>query len=76
MSAQKIISNRWLNHATGVVLMGVGIIALSQPTPKASLHCLEDAAVSRLAPIVSKTEVGRQLLSMYVERDEECHRSI
>jgi len=76
MKLNKIRANRWVNQVTGVVLVGMGIVALSQPTPKLSLHCLEDAAICRLAPIVRKTEVGRQLLAVYVERDTECHRTI
>jgi len=76
MKARNVMTNRWLNQMAGVMLAGFGIIALSQPAPTMSLHCLEDAAVCRLAPIVRKTEVGRQLLSVYVERDTECHRTI
>lgn len=76
MEARKLLANRWLNQMAGVMLAGAGIIALSQPAPTMSLHCLEDAAVCRLGPIVRKTEVGRQLLSVYVERDLECHRTI
>ncbi len=76
MKARRFMANRWLNQMAGVMMAGVGIIALSQPTPTMSLHCLEDAAICRLAPIVEKTEVGRQLLSVYVERDTECRRTI
>ena len=76
MKARKLMASRWLNQITGVMLAGIGIVALSQPAPSMSLHCLEDAAVCRLAPIVRKTEVGRQLLSVYVERDSECRRTI
>jgi len=76
MNAQKIISNRWLNQVTGVVLAGMGLVALSQPCPKTSLHNLEVAAVHRLEPIVRKTEVGRQVLAMYCERDASCRRTI
>lgn len=76
MKLNKIISNRWLNQVSGVVLVGMGIVGLSQPTPKISLHCLEDAAIYRLAPLARKTEVGRQILAVYVERDAECHRAI
>ena len=69
-------TNRWLNQVAGVVLVGMGIVALSQPAPKISLHCLETAAVHRLAPIAKRTEFGRQLLAVYVERNTECHRTI
>ncbi|MGZ4788314.1 MAG: hypothetical protein ACXVZX_07315 [Terriglobales bacterium] len=67
-------SNRWMHQVAGIVLAGVGIIGVSQPTAKVSIHCLEDAAVYRLAPIAKRTEVGRQLLAMYTERDASCHR--
>jgi len=76
MISTKNIANRWLNQVAGVVLVGTGIVALSAPAPKVSLHCLEDAAIHRLAPIVRKTEVGRQFLAVYLERDAACHRSI
>ncbi len=76
MSAKQVISSRWMHQVAGVVLAAVGIIGLSQPKPKMSLHCLEDAAVHRLAPIMKKSEVGRQVLAVYLERDAECHRTI
>jgi len=76
MSTQKFIASRWMHQVAGVVLMGVGIIGLSQPTARVSVHCLEDAAVHRLAPLMKKTDVGRQLLAVYVERDSACHRTI
>lgn len=76
MQVEKIINNRWLNQVAGVVLVGMGIIGLSQPMPATSLRCLESVAVHRLAPIVRKTEVGRQFLAVYVGRDTECHRTI
>jgi len=76
MSAKQVITSRWMHQVAGVVLAGVGIIGLSQPSAKASLHCLEDAAVYRLAPIMKRSEVGRQVLAVYVERDVQCHRTI
>lgn len=76
MKARELMANRWLNQLAGVMLAGAGIVALSQPAPTMSLHHLEDAAVCRLAPIVSKTEVGRQVLSIYVQRDGDCRRTI
>jgi len=69
-------SGRWMHQVAGVVLAGVGIIGVSQPTARVSLHCLEDAAIYRLAPVMKKSEVGRQFLAMYVERDTACHRTI
>jgi hypothetical protein len=76
MSARALIANRWIHQVTGVMLAGIGIVALSRPAPTMSLHCIEDAAVCRLAPIVSKSEVGRQMLAMYFEHDTECRRTI
>jgi len=76
MSTRALIANRWLHQVAGVMLAGIGIVALSQPAPTMSLHCLEDAAVCRLTPIVSKTEVGRQVLAVYFKHDTECHRTI
>jgi len=74
MTMQKLISNRWLNQFAGVVLVGLGIVAMSQPGQAVSLHCVECAAMHRLAPIIKKSEVGRQILAVYVERDAACHR--
>jgi len=76
MNSRRLISNRWLNQVAGVVLVGTGLVALSHPMPKLSLHCVEAAAIHRLAPIARKSEVGRQVLALYVERDSACHRSI
>ena len=76
MSARRLIANRWIHQVTGVMLAGIGIVALSQPAPTMSLHNIEDAAVCRLAPIVSKSKVGRQVLDVYYEHDTECHRTI
>lgn len=76
MTVQKMIANRWLSQVAGVVLVGVGIVGISQPTPRISLHCMEDGAIHRLTPIMKRTEVGRQVLAVYVERDAERHRTI
>ena len=76
MKARRLMANRWLNQMGGVMLVAVGIIALSQPAPTMSPHCLEAAAISRLVPIVRKTELGRQVLSVYVQRDKECRATI
>ncbi len=67
--------SRWLDRVTGLGLVGFAFIALIQPAPRVSLRCLESAAVQRLAPVVSKTAVGRQLLSMYCGT-QECGRTI
>jgi hypothetical protein len=74
-TAIKVAANRWFNQVSGIVLVGMGIVALTTPAPQ-SLHCLEGAAVHRLAPIVSKTEVGRQVLAMYCGSDSSCRRAI
>jgi hypothetical protein len=76
VKSQKSIANRWMNQVAGVVLVGMGIVGLSGPTPKVSWHCLEDAAVHRLAPIAKRSQVGRQFLAVYMEREAECHRTI
>jgi hypothetical protein len=74
--AGKMAVNRWVNQVSGVVLVGVGIVGLAQPAPKLSLHSLESAAFHRLAPIVGKTEVGRQVLAMYCGSDTSCSRTL
>jgi hypothetical protein len=70
------VANRWMGQVAGVVLVGVGLVALSTPMQHVSLHCLEDAAVYRLAPLAKKSQLGRQILAVYLERDAECHRTI
>jgi hypothetical protein len=65
-----------MGQVAGVMLVGIGIVGVSGPTPKVSIHCLEDAAVHRLAPIAKKSSLGRQFLAVYMERDAECHRSL
>ena len=67
---------RWTHQLAGVVMAGIAIIGLSQPSARVSLHCLEDTAVHRLAPMMKRSELGRQVLAMYVERDGACHRMI
>jgi len=74
MNARKLTGHRWINQVAGVVLMGAGVIAISQPAPRMSLCSLESAALHRLAPIARRTEVGRQVLAIYVERGDTCHR--
>jgi hypothetical protein len=76
MTVQNVIANRWLNQVAGIVLVGMGIVGVSQPTPKMSLRCVEVAAMHRLAPVMKKSEVGRQLLAVYVGRDTACRRTI
>jgi hypothetical protein len=69
-------SSGWVHQVAGVVLAGVGIIGVSQPTAKVSMHCLEDAAVYRLAPVMKKSDMGRQFLAMYAKSDTACHKTI
>jgi hypothetical protein len=76
MIAAKNIANRWYSQVAGIALIAVGIVGLSVPAPTAALHGLEERAVRRLAPVVRKTEIGRQILAVYVARDVECHRSL
>ena len=66
--------SRWMDRVTGVALVGFAFVALMQPAPKVTLRCLESAAVHRLAPVVRKSALGRELLSMYC--GEQCGRTI
>jgi hypothetical protein len=76
MIAAKKIANRWYSQVAGIALIALGLAGFSVPAPDAVLHSLEDKAVQRLAPIVQKSAVGRQIVSAYVARDAECHRSL
>jgi hypothetical protein len=76
MIAAKNIANRWYSQVAGLALIAFGIAGLSLPAPSVAFHSLEDKAVQKLAPVVGKTEIGRQLLAVYVARDIECHRSL
>jgi hypothetical protein len=76
MIAAKNIANRWYSQVAGIALIALGIAGLSVPAPTAGLHRLEDKAIRQLAPVVGKTEIGRQILAVYVVRDVECHRSL
>jgi hypothetical protein len=76
MKAAQSIANRWYSQVAGVALIAMGITGLSLPTPTAALHGLEDKAIRQLAPVVSKTEIGKQMLAIYAARDNECHRSL
>ncbi|HUN90058.1 MAG TPA: hypothetical protein VMU28_14765 [Terriglobales bacterium] len=67
--------SRWLDRVTGVALVGFAFVALVQPAPKVTIHCLESAAVHRLAPVVRKSAIGRQLLSVYCG-NQQCSRTI
>ena len=67
--------SRWMDRATGVALVGFAFVAMVQPAPKVTLHCLESVAVHRLAPVVRKSALGRELLSMYCGGGE-CGRTI
>jgi hypothetical protein len=69
------ITNRWLDRITGVALVGFAFVALVQPAPKVTLHCLESAAFHRLAPVVRKSALGRELLSAYCG-GAQCERTI
>jgi len=76
MKAARNIADRWYSQVAGVALIALGIAGLSVPAPTAALHGLEDEAIRQLAPMVSKTELGKQMLAIYAERDNECHRSL
>ena len=67
--------SRWMDRVTGVALVGFAFVAMVQPAPKVTLHCLESAAVHRLAPVVRKNALGRELLSRYCGGGE-CGRTI
>jgi len=76
MKSAKEFVNRWYSQVAGVALVAMGITGLSVPAPTTALHGLEDKAIRQLAPMVSKTEVGKQMLAIYTARDNECHRSL
>ncbi len=76
MIAAKNIANRWYGQVAGVALIALGIAGLSVPAPTLGLRCLEDKAIHHLAPVMNKSELGRQILAVYVARDAECHRSL
>jgi hypothetical protein len=76
MIAAKNIANRWYGKVAGIALVGLGIVLTSVPAPTGALHSLEDKAVHQLAPLMGRSEVGRQFLTMYEQRDNECHRSL
>jgi hypothetical protein len=76
MTAAKKIANRWYSQVAGIALIALGITGLSLPAPTSALHCFEDKAVRELRPVAQKTEIGRQLLAVYIARDVECHRSL
>jgi hypothetical protein len=76
MIAARNIGNRWYSQVAGIALIAFGIAGLSLPAPTSALHRLEDKAVQQLAPVVAKSEIGRQILAVYVARDVECHRSL
>jgi hypothetical protein len=76
MIAAKNIANRWYSQVAGIALIALGIAGLSVPPPTVALHGLEEKAVRRLAPVVSKSEIGRQILAVFVARDVECHGSL
>jgi len=76
MKSAKNIASRWYSQVAGVALIAMGITGLSLPAPTTALHGLEDKAIQQLAPMVSKTEVGKQMLAIYAARDSECHRSL
>jgi len=76
MIAARKIASRWYSQVAGIAFIALGIVGLSVPAPTAALHCLEAQAMHRLAPMLQKTELGRQVFSSYVARDTECHRSL
>lgn len=76
MIAAKYIASRWYGKLAGVALIAFGITATSLPAPTGALHCVEDQAVNQLAPFMGKTEIGKQILAVYVARDTECHRTL
>ena len=76
MIAAKNIASRWYSQIAGIALIALGIAGLSVPAPTEALHCLEDKAVQRLAPVMQNTELGRHILAVYAANDAECHRSL
>lgn len=76
MKSARNIAHRWYSQVAGIALIAMGITGLSVPAPTAALHGLEDKAIRELAPVVSKSEIGRQMLEIYAAHDDECHRSL
>jgi hypothetical protein len=76
MIAARQIANRWYGKMAGIALIAFGIAITSVPAPTGAIHSLEDKAVYQLAPIISNTEIGRQLVAVYVARDTQCHREL
>jgi hypothetical protein len=76
MIAAKQIANRWYGKVAGVMSIALMITITSAPSPKATLHGLEDRAVQKLTPVMKRSEVGRQVLAVFVEREKECHRAL
>jgi hypothetical protein len=76
MSAAKQIANRWYGKLAGVALIALGIAVTSLPAPTGALHSLEDSAVYGLAPLMNQSDIGREILAVYVARDTECHREM
>jgi len=74
MIAAKQIANRWYGQVAGVALVAFGIALSSVPAPTGALHCLEDSAIHKIAPLMGNA--GKQVLAMYATRDAECHRQI
>ncbi len=76
MTTAKHIADRWYGKVIGIALIAFGIGFTSVPAPTGALHGLEDKAMHRLAPMMGKSEIGKQILAIYVERDAQCHSAI
>jgi len=76
MIAAKQFAGSWFGKVAAVAMAAFMMIASSAPSPREAIHGLEDKAVRQLAPVMSRTEVGRQVLAVYVERDKECHSAL
>ncbi len=76
MNSAKNIANRWFSQVAGVALIAMGITGLSVPAPTTALRGLEDKAIRQLAPVVAKTDIGKQMLALYNAHDSQCHQSL
>ncbi len=76
MIAAKQFAGSWFGKVAAVAMAAFMMIVSSAPSPREAIHGLEDRAVQRLTPVMSRTEVGRQVLAVYVERDKECHSAL
>ena len=78
MSAVQVFQHRIAREFAAVALVAVAIIGWSVPcSTSRALHGLEQRAVQKVAPIASRTLVGRYVLAVTSGSDAapSCNRS-